>query len=403
MGMIRHADIERILNLSPSGHPVLSLYLNAHLGLRTLDAQRITIKSMIRDRKREIEARQDLDPRWRDGALRDLERLEDRALAMVDVPHGYRGLVMFFSSGEGLELAFHLPQPVRDALIVDHTPYVRPLLAILDEYHRVCTLLLDRERAELYEVYMGEILHHQQIFDEVPGRVRIAGWYGLEERRIERHVEDHVHRHFRHVSEVLFRAFRQLGFDWLVLGGHHEVIADFRPYLHPYLEPRLIGEFHAEPGETPLATVLNRTREVEQAAEREEQRRLVRELVEQAQGGRLGVLGLEKTLSAVQRAQVRILLVEEGFAAPGVFCSRCGFLGLEERACPICGASTAAAVDIVDEALEATVHYGGHVRHITPGSELSASGRIGALLRYPLPEGEVRAQTGSTASAARAS
>jgi peptide chain release factor subunit 1 len=384
--VIRHEEVERILAMGPSESPVLSFYLNTHLGRRSLDEQRIAAKSLFRERKLELEARHDHGEDWKRLALSGLERLEEIVLAVVDAPHAFRGVAAFSCPADGFEQVFRLPQPVKDALIVDHTPYVRPLTAILDEYHRICTLLIDRERAELYEVYMGEILHHAEVFDEVPGRVRIAGWYGLEERRIERHVEDHVRRHFRRVAEILFRLFRRLGFDWLVLGGHHEVIADFRPYLHPYLASRVIREFHAEPGETPVAVVLERTRAIEEATEREEEKKLVRELLDRAQSGGLGVVGLAPTLSAVVGGQVHTLVVEEGFSTAGVLCRRCGFLGVSESLCPVCGDSTTRVPDIVDEAVEATIHYGGRVEHVFAGSELSAFDHMGALLRFRLPE-----------------
>ncbi len=384
--MIRHEDIQRVLNIPPSEHPILSLYLNANLGERNLDEQRIAVKTMVRERKLEIENRQDLDDGWKERAIGDLELLQALVIPEVDAPHEFRGLAVFVSSGEGLQKIFRLPQPVRDALIVDHTPYVRPLSTILDEYHRICTLLIDRERAELYEVYMGEILHHEKIFDEVPGKVRVAGWYGLEERRIERHVEDHVRRHYRRVAEMLFRVFQRMGFDWLVLAGHHEVVVEFKPYLHPYLLERVIGEFHAEPAETPIATVLEKTRAIEEATERREEQELVRELLEKAGSGGLGVLGLQETLAAVYRAQVHTLVIQEGFTAPGVLCPQCGFLGVNEETCPVCGKPTVQVPDVVDEAVEATIHYGGRVEHVFAESELAEQGGIGAILRFRMPE-----------------
>jgi peptide chain release factor subunit 1 len=39
---------------------------------------------------------------------------------------------------------------------------------------------------------MGEIEEQTEILDDVPPKVRGAGWYGLSEKRIERHVEDHL-------------------------------------------------------------------------------------------------------------------------------------------------------------------------------------------------------------------
>ncbi len=380
--MIRHEDVEKLVSIVGSQHPITSFYLDAHLGKHSLEEQRLTAKNLLRERRLELEQRADIDKHWKKKALADLDRLDDMLKAELAGPHSYRGLAVFISSGESLEQTYRLPQPVRNALIVDRDPYVRPLTTILDEYHRICTVLVDREAAELYEIYMGEILEHDRVFDEVPGKVRVAGWYGLEERRIERHVEDHVHRHYRHVADTVFRLFKALGFDWLVLGAHHEVVSEFEPFLHPYLRERLIGHFHAEPRKTPLKVVLEKTLAIEEATERKEEVKLVDELLERAGSGGLGVVGLDDTIKALLNGQVHTLIVQEEWTVPGVVCRNCGWLGREGEACPVCGSKTDEVEDLVDEMVELAVYFGGRVEHVFADSKLKDHGHIGALLRF---------------------
>jgi hypothetical protein len=49
--------------------------------------------------------------------------------------------------------------------------------------------LVDRTRARIFEIFMGEIEEQTEILDNVPSKIREAGWYGLSERRIERHAD----------------------------------------------------------------------------------------------------------------------------------------------------------------------------------------------------------------------
>ena len=52
----------------------------------------------------------------------------------------------------------------------ENAPYLRPLIAALDEYARYGVVLMDKEKARFFTVYMGEIQEHEAVFDEVPRR-----------------------------------------------------------------------------------------------------------------------------------------------------------------------------------------------------------------------------------------
>jgi peptide subunit release factor 1 (eRF1) len=79
---------------------------------------------------------------------------------------------------------------------------------------------------------------------------------------------------------------------------------------------------------------------------------------------------------------VEILLVEAGFAAPGVVCPTCDWLGTEEAACPADGSATERLDDLVEAAVERSLTQAADVRVLRDRAELASHGHIAAVLRF---------------------
>lgn len=99
--------------------------------------------------------------------------------------------------------------------------YTRPLSLVLDEFDRYCVLVVDSRKARIFSLFLGVMEEYTDIFveDEVPNRVRVnlsmtgssAGIYGgIGDERIQRHIEDHVHRHIKNVTDKAFEFFKKL-------------------------------------------------------------------------------------------------------------------------------------------------------------------------------------------------
>ena len=130
--------------------------------------------------------------------------------------------------------------------------------------------------------------------------------------------------------------------------------------------------------------VRERADEVVDAYERDEERRLVDEALERVAAGGLGATGLEWCLMAANEHAVQLLLVHDEEQAPGRACDNCGWLGLEEEECPVCGRHTRKAADVIDELSATVVDTSGRVEHVyadTPLAQLV----VAAFLRFPVP------------------
>ncbi|MBN1504997.1 MAG: hypothetical protein JW952_08045 [Candidatus Eisenbacteria bacterium] len=379
--MINYDLVSTLLKRSDKKLLTTSLYLDLSSPQFTTKDAEIVLKGLIKEKKQELDGL----PAGREGrqsVAEDLERLSRFVGTELD-RKGAKGIAVFSCSAAKMWEAFPLPGPVRNVLLVDRGPYIRPFTMLLDEYERYCTVLVDRERARVFAVTMGEIEEQSQLLGDVPGRVRASGWGGYEERRIERHIEDHVHRHFKRAADVAYDLFQRKKFDRLIIGGRPDVLADFEKVLHSYLKERVAARVSVEASAS-LEEALRKTMEVHRQIEERSDRELVQRLVQSARAGGLGVLGLRATLGALRRNQVHTLVVEMGYVEKGVVCDACGFVGTDEQKCPACRAETRSVPDVVEEAIREALRRDAKVAHVSPAAGLADEGHVAAVLRFAL-------------------
>jgi len=377
--MIDQAQLELLMHFQPGDVLVTSVYLN-------VDGRRFTRKEyeiLLKDLLRGVTAQLDTQPLTNEqkrSAQEDIRKIQDYVSVEYD-GKGAKSLALFSSSGRKFWQVYRLPLPVKSRAVVEPVPSVRPLSVLLDEYKRYCTVVVGREKARIFEVFLGEIQEHSDIFNEVPSRVREGGFRGYAERRIERHIEDHVHQHLKHVADLTLDIFKRRHFDRLILGARPELLPLFESHLHTYLRERLAARLHLDPSLS-VHEALRKTLEVEQDLKRREEQHLVRRLGEEAGAHRNGVTGLEATLVALRRGQVHTLILTEGFAAPGFLCPGCHNLTTCDAPCAYCGKPLQGVPDVVEEAVDFAIHQNCHIEYVFNNHELQEAGNIGAILRF---------------------
>jgi peptide subunit release factor 1 (eRF1) len=340
---------------------------------------KIRVKDLIQSARHSLQEKSGTHEQ-RQSLQRDFERIEQFVQQDI-LGNRHKALALFSCDGERFWQAYRLPRVVRNILVADHAPYIRPLKVMLAQHRRHCVVLVDRVHGQLFEIYMGEILEHKELLGNVPHWASEGGQGGRDERKIERGYVAAVHQHFQRVAEAAFRLFKQHQFDSLVLGGHREVLLEFKEHLHAYLRERLVGEFNADPGRTSAAEVLAQTEQVERRVAAEHEHRLVGELVHKTAGGR-AVSGMAATLTALSRGEAQLLMVEEGFESPGYVCRDCQHLSFDAATCPQCERPAESCADVVDEAIGLALARNCRIEHVQSVTPLREAGRIGALLRY---------------------
>lgn len=377
--MVIHEETLRALaTFSGQEHPVISLYLNVTPPRRLVS----DLNAAIHTKKQQLKESGALTK----GQLRSLEgmfaRLQSYVPGLVGTLEQTR-LLVIFASPEGVWQEFRLPVALPTKIVVERDPYIRPLAALLEEFRRYCVLVVDARKARLFSLYLGDIEEHLGLFvDDVPSKVTGGGWAALQQKRIQHHIEDHIHRHLKQVAERAFRFFQEKRFDLLIIGGPQDkTLPKVYDHLHSYLQARTAGEFHAEP-ESDTLVLKEKALAVAQAWERKEETRLIARLLDASGTARKGVLGLEATLEALMLGQVHTLVVRHDFQAPGLLCPDDRYLSTYAQHCPVCGRAMEPVVDLVDEMVEEALAQAAEIEHVfAPHQGFSPHG-LGALLRF---------------------
>jgi peptide subunit release factor 1 (eRF1) len=372
-------DIQRLSRLKTEPYWVTSVFLATDKSLFSKKQISLNVKNLLAEARTRLE-QLPVSKEIRSSLEADLETVAQSMPSQLNSLR-HPGIAILSCSGKGFLETFNLPHPPRNRVIFDPNPYLRPLMAILERYHRICVLLLSRRQAKWYQVFMGEASLLETLTSDVPGKVREGGWEGYESKRIERHIEAHVHDHLKMVSQKTFNLFKQKPFDWLFLGCEDKLFSDFEPLLHNYLKEKLKARIKVKTTDSP-EKIRHEATELETKLKREEEKKAVERLVTELEAGGAAVAGLKETLRQINANNIQMLLVSHNFSRPGRFCPACRFLYLEEKTCPACKQPTTEASDIVDEALGFAMVKAYPVRQITPPSRLDHYGKIGALLRY---------------------
>ena len=378
--MITRQQIEQLQAFQNGTYLVTSCYLNLDRRALPVAALKIRIKDLLQS------AHQQLDKtagthQQRESLRSDFAAIEAHVMPAITANH-HKAVAIFACGGEKFWQTFDLPRLGRNILIADRTPHVNPLNAILAEYQRSCVVAVDRARGRIFETYLGEIVERGDVTDALPRRVREAGQGGRDERNMERHFTQVVAHHYQHLADATFKLFQQDHFDRLILAGQREPVHEFQMQLHPDLQKRVVGDFHADPVKITLPEVLEQAGIITQRVERDHELQLTTDLVQQANAGKGAVTGLTAVLAALDSGAAQTLVVEEGFEKPGHACLTCHYPSLLASNCPHCHQPTTPCADIVDEAVALALHRNCQIKHIQSATPLRLSGRIGARLRF---------------------
>jgi peptide chain release factor subunit 1 len=378
--MITAQAVDRILCFDGDGLPVVSLYVEIPPDPGERAAVRSRLHSLVHEVRQAAE-QETLDRESRLSLRRDAERIEEAAAHEVWKPPAR---AIFSCSRRDFFEQVPLPRRLRDRVMVDATPWVRPMVALVGELRRYCVVVLDSSEAQVWELYQEELVAARRLRDRRVRNRGYAGWHGLEEYRVRNRADELARVHYRRLAAELDALFLRDRFDLLVLGGHHEELERFRGFLSGELARRVAGTFAIDPHTATPDQVRRHADEIADRYERDEERRLVREALDTAAAGGRAAVGLEPCLFAGSLAAVRLLLVHEGASVPGAVCDRCGLLSAGSSSCALCGHQMRATPDVIDDLVETVIDEGGAIEHVHGETEL-AEKLVAALLRFPLP------------------
>jgi peptide chain release factor subunit 1 len=355
---------------------VLSVYVNLDPSeFATGPARSSALTSAADEASRAVEnGGRELSHEVRLRLREDVERI--RAYAGSADFDGTHGLAIF-AAGDLFEV-LHLPSTVPNAVVVDGSPHVAPLVGEPDGAW--CVVLVNRRDGRILSGGPLGLEDDERIADDVPGRHDQGGW---SQSRFQRHIDEEAHRHLERVAEAVAERCRRGDFDHLLVGGPQEGYSEFVELLDNDCRERLRGRVAVDVESATASQVA----EAALPAMREHQEARRDELLGRLQqglgaGGRAAA-GLEEVLDCLNEQRVETLLHDAAFESAGAQCPSCGWLTARDSgACPADGAELQPCGDVVEPAIHRALAQDADVIRFRDRPEMELHGGIAALLRF---------------------
>jgi len=381
-------DFEKVLNYQPNKSLILTLYLVVD-GAKTSKKEYLTkLNSMISETKEII----DSETSYKKTAKKELTDLLDKIKSYINDEYKYENektLLIFAGTKKEMWEIYRLPVSFKSKVIIDPKPHTQNLRALVKNYKKYAVLLLDREKAQIYQIYMGRITEYlAALISDVPPKVNFRFESGLRENKILHRIEEKLNQFFKFINENIFNLLKDKKFDYLILAGKKDVTNIFKNYLHNYINSLVIGSFEIESTAADDAVLLKATKIIENF-ELENKRKVIDKILEELEPQGAGVFGLQNVIGALSQDNIKILAYLDNLSIKGYVCPGCGIILTEsEGKCPNCLSMPVFYNDIVDEIVEKALIQGSEILPIEELKDeqsynlLSSKEGIGAVLRY---------------------
>lgn len=373
--MLSRSELKEVTSMERNDGYFVSLYLNVDPMFNKKGDYIVHLKNMM---KNTIET---LDKNVYKKVKTDLEKIDKYILANKRAFK--KGIALLSSSQNSFWKEYNLGMPVKNELIVDKAPYVKPLMDILDNYQGYAVLLVDKEFARIFLVRLREIVEYGEVYTpDVPGKHKKGGWYALSQSHYERHIDYHVGMHLKEVIDKLDSFLRGEYIGRIIIGGSDEAVSMVKGMLHKTILDKIIGSIKIEMFAN-SSEVMSKVEPVVFDYERKKENETIEALITGVMKNKDAVIGLEDVLHALQEQRVMKLIFIKDFKKSGYSCSSCGFLTTQKvNRCPYCRGKMDRVDYLIGLAGEKAIAQGALVEIVTDNKKLIEAGRIGAFLRF---------------------
>jgi hypothetical protein len=382
-------DVDTLLELSRRTDPVgvLSIYLDAQPG-----AGRRAATIDVKNRLAELEQRMITDaPPAQGRSVQDgIARLAGEIERLSDPEERGRGRVLFAALSDTWRIRVSAQLPLPNRVVLDRSPFIHPLLELLDEGGPVGVVLASRADSRLLEWRLGELTPLRELRAELiepphersgPVGSRPAARYGTPtgEQRNARE-RDRASRFIERTAAAASRLARDRGWERILVSAGEQFTDSLVAALPPALREVTLRDPRVLVG-LDLAALEQVTTERIRAAHRELERALIRSVRERAQGAAAAALGLSEVVGALNQARAAHLIYDPFIRYRGSI-AHDGTLYADDEGAPAYVATTEPRLTerIVERALETGARVTPVEGAATDG--LTDASGIAAVLRW---------------------
>src|SRR5579863_6733791 len=338
----------------------------------------ILIKDLAREALRRLE-----DKETKDGARADIERVVRLSGGLRS--NGTHAKAVFACAAQNIWHEYELPATLGNTqLFVDRHFHLKPLAHLLGASPLLGVVLVDRHRARIFDLRLGELTEREDLFHPLPRRGRSDGYAGYDGGHAQRRVEDEARQHFKNVAAMVKELLDKRIFEKWILACQDAHRPLFEPQLYPYAAQALIGRFRADLASVTADEIRTHAQQIVEQWQGERRRELVDLVLSQARSSQgRGVTGLRRVLRSLELGEVQTLLLGENLQGHAVECTGCGHIDAHLVSfCPICGRATQEIVDVGEAILPWVVRRDIETFYVKDDAEFDKVGNIAALLRF---------------------
>jgi peptide chain release factor subunit 1 len=317
-----------------------------------------------------------------ESARADLDRIVRLAHDLRG--NGTRARAVFACAAQGFWREYDLPAQLNGTqLFVDRHFHLKPLAQLLGAFPSLGVVLVDRHRARMFDLHLGELTEREGFFHPLTRRGRGDGFAGYDGGHAERRVADEARQHFKFVAEFLKEALEKGAFDKWILGCQENLWPQFEPQLHFCVSQKLLGRFSTDLAHVSREEIHAHAERIFADSQQARCHAAVRETLGQARSHGRGVTGLRRVLHSLELGEIQTLLVGDHYIAQAVECTGCGHLDAHLVSfCPVCGRETRKVVDVAEAILPWVVRRNIDLFYVKNDPEFDKVGNIAALLRF---------------------
>jgi peptide chain release factor subunit 1 len=337
----------------------------------------IFIKDLAREALRDLESKG-----MKDCGRADIERVV--RLSAEFRSNGTHGKAVFACADQNVWREYELPATLSATqLFVDRHFHLKPLAQLLGASPLLGVVLIDRHRARIFDLRLGELAERDDLFHPLLRRGRSDGYAGYDGGHAQRRVDDEARQHFKTVAESLKELLDKGIFEKWILACQDSHRSLFEPQLHPYVSQALIGRFHADLARAGRDEIHTHAQRIVERWQGDRCRELVSQVLGEAHSHGRGATGLRRVLRSLELGEVQTLLIGENLQAHAVECSGCGHIDAHLISyCPVCGRSTQEIVDVGEAILPWVIRRNIETFYVKSDPEFDKVGNIAALLRF---------------------
>jgi peptide subunit release factor 1 (eRF1) len=386
--MITREQIHELAQFEDLGACALSFYFQPTPPRNKAHKEEaILTKDLAREALRQLESQSNGTGKNRskdkyESARRDLDRIV--RLSQELRGNGARAKAVFACGSHAFWREYDLPAQLSGTqLRVNRHFHLKPLAQLLGAFPSLGIVLVDRHRARLFGLHLGELTERMDFFHPLTRRGRGDGFGGYDAGHAERRVADDALHHFKFIAEFLKDALEKDMFENWIVGCQDIHWSQFESQLHSYARQKLLGRFSAEVAHVSLEEIRSQAEQIFADVQQRRCEDAVRETLSQARGNARGVTGLRRVLNSLELGEVQTLLVGQNYHAQAVECSGCGHLDAHLVSfCPVCGRETREVQDVGEAILPWVIRQDIELFYIKDDPEFDKVGNIAALLRF---------------------